>query len=85
MLFRSGSASNATGSVSTNGAQFGVGIQTDTNRTGRSSYAYCHVLPYAATAQEIATTYNALKNGTAPAYTAADAVLWYDSSKFEVK
>ena len=80
-----GSASNATGSVSSSSAQFGAGIQTDTNRTGRNSYAYAHVLPYAATAQEIASTYNALKNGTTPAYTAEDAVLWYDSSKFQVK
>ena len=78
-----GTATNATGSVSTSGAQFGVGVQTDTNRTGRNSYAYAHALPFAATQEQIAQTYEALKNGTTPAYTAQDAVVWYDSSKFE--
>lgn len=80
-----GTASNASGSVSTNTTKFGVGAQPDAGRYGRSSFAYAHVLPFAATEAQIKTTYEALKNGTTPAYMAADSVLWYDSSKYEYK
>ncbi len=78
-----GTANNASGNVSTNGTQFGIGADPSMNRYGRSSYAYAHVLPFAATEEQIKTSYEAFKNGTTPAYTASDSVVWYDSSKFE--
>ena len=80
-----GTATNATGSVTSNSIKFGVGAQPDAGRYGRNSYAYAHVLPFAATEEQIKTTYEALKNGNTPSYTAQDAVLWYDSSKFEYR
>lgn len=80
-----GSASNASGNISVNNTAFGVGADPSMNRYGRSSFAYAHVLPFAATQEQIKTTYEALCNGTAPAYTAEDAVLWYDSSKHEYR
>jgi len=41
------------------------------------------VLPFDATGEQIKTTYEAFLSGTTPAYAAEDAVLWYDSSKYE--
>ena len=80
-----GSASNASGNISTNNTAFGIGADPSMNRYGRSSFAYAHVLPFAATQEQIKTTYEALCNGTTPAYTAEDAVLWYDSSEYEYR
>jgi len=78
-----GTATNATGSINTNSTAWGIGADPEAGRYGRSSFAYAHVIPYAASGTEIAATYEALKNGTAPAYGPEDAVVWYDSSKFD--
>ena len=78
-----GSANNASGNVSTNATAWGVGADPSMGRYGRSSFAYAHVIPYAVTADEISATYKAFKEGTTPAYGPEDAVVWYDSSKFE--
>ncbi len=80
-----GSASNASGNISSNNTDFGVGADPSMNRYGRSYFAYAHVLPFAATEQQIIKTYEALCNGTTPAYTAEDAVLWYDASVHEYR
>lgn len=80
-----GSATNASGSVSTNGTAFGVGADPSMGRYGRGSFAYAHVLPFAATAEQIEAQYKAITTGSAPAFTAEESVLWYDSSKFEYR
>ncbi|MBQ7364362.1 MAG: DUF4981 domain-containing protein [Clostridia bacterium] len=78
-----GTASNASGSITSNSDKLGIGVDPTHGRYNRGEFAYAHILPYAASAEDIAATYEALKNGTTPAYGPEDAVVWYDSSKFE--
>ncbi len=80
-----GSASNATGSISTNSTQWGVGADPSSSRYGRGAYAYAYIIPKAATAAEVKAQYEAHLNGSALVFTAEDAVVWYDSSQFEYR
>ncbi len=78
-----GTATNASGNVSTSTDKLGLGADPSSSRYGRGAYAYAYVLPYAATAEQIKQQYEAHTKGTAPAFTPEEAVIWYDTSKFE--
>ena len=77
-----GTASNASGSVSSSSDKLGLGADPSRDRYGRGAYAYAYVLPFAATEAQIKQQYEAHVNGTTPAFTPEDAVVWYDTSKF---
>lgn len=78
-----GTASNASGSVSSSSDKLGLGADLSRDRYGRGAYAYAYVLPFAATEAQIKQQYEAHINGTTPAFTPEEAVVWYDTSKFE--
>ncbi len=71
------------GSVSSSSTPFGVGVDTSTNRSIRGAFAAAHVLPFAATDEQVAAQYKAYAVGSAPAFTADSAVAWYDMNNFE--
>ena len=78
-----GTASNASGSITSSSNKLGLGADPSKDRYGRGAYAYAYVLPYAATAEQIKQQYEAHIKGTAPAFTPEESVVWYDTSKFE--
>lgn len=78
-----GTASNASGSISSSNNKLGLGADPSKDRYGRGAYAYAYVLPFAATEAEIMQQYEAHTKGTTPAFTPEEAVVWYDTSKFE--
>ena len=78
-----GTASNASGSISSSNNKLGLGADPSKDRYGRGAYAYAYVLPFAATEAEIMQQYEAHTKGSTPAFTPEEAVVWYDTSKFE--
>lgn len=71
------------GSVSSSSTPFGVGVDTSTGRTIRGAFAAAHVLPFAATAEQVAAQYRFYTDGTDSAFSAKDAAVWYDMDQFE--
>ena len=74
------------GSVSSTNVPFGVGIDQGNGRTARASFALVHVMPFAATDEQVAQQYASYSDSSiTPAFTPDASALWYDLSEYTYK
>lgn len=74
---------NVSGAVNSTNIPFGVGVDTSNGRTLRGEIAYVHVLPYAASAEQVMQQYNSYTDSSvSSAFKPEDSVVWYDMSRY---
>ena len=69
--------------VASSSTPFGIGTDVSSGRTLRGSVAYVHVLPYAASADQVKAQYESYSGSTEAPFKSEESVLWFDVTEYE--